>query len=168
MDIRPLCEKDAPYMLEWMHDADLTKDLKKDFASTTLEDAKKFISYASQSLPSDLHMAIVNDEDEYMERERLDAAIDSLRRRFGNKCVVRRCATGKGFSAFGMKRILEYGVDELGLNNIFWCVDPVNARAVRFYDKNGYERVASDSLNLDGLGYEEDEISRYVWYSYRR
>ena len=165
MDIRPLCEKDAPYMLEWMHDADLTKDLKKDFASTTLEDAKKFISYASQSLPSDLHMAIVNDEDEYMGTVSLKHIHEGAAE-FG--IAVRRCATGKGFSAFGMKKILEYGVDELGLNNIFWCVDPVNARAVRFYDKNGYERVPADSLNLEGLGYEEDEISRYVWYSYRR
>ena len=110
-------------------------------------------------------MAIVNDEDEYMGTVSLKHIHDGAAE-FG--IAVRRCATGKGFSAFGMKKILECGVDELGLNNIFWCVDPVNARAVRFYDKNGYERVASDSLDLDGLGYEEDEISRYVWYSYRR
>lgn len=165
MDIRMLQEKDAPYMLEWMHDEDLTKNLKKDFASTTLDDAKNFIEYARTHTSSDVHMAIVNDEDEYMGTVSLKHIHGGMAE-FG--IAVRRCATGKGFSSFGMKKILEYGLNELGLDNIFWCVDPVNARAVRFYDKNGYERVTADTLDLDGLGYEEDEISRFIWYSYRR
>ncbi len=165
MDIRQLETKDAPFMLEWMHDADLTKDLKKDFASTTLEDAQGFIAYARQASEKDLHMAIVSDEDEYMGTVSLKHIHDGMAE-FG--IAVRRCATGKGYSIFGMRKILEYGLEELGLNNIFWCVDPVNARAVRFYDKNEFERVSPDTLDLEGLGYEEDEISRYVWYSYHR
>lgn len=162
MDIRILEEKDAPFMLEWMHDEDLTKDLKKDFASTTIEDAKGFILYARENTSTDLHMAVVSDEDEYMGTVSLKHIHNGMAE-FG--IAVRRCATGKGYSIFGMRKILEYGLSKLGLNNIFWCVDPVNARAVRFYDKNGFERVSAETLNLEGLGYDEDEISRYVWYS---
>lgn len=162
MDIRILEEKDAPFMLEWMHDEDLTKDLKKDFASTTIEDAKGFILYARENTSTDLHMAVVSDEDEYMGTVSLKHIHNGMAE-FG--IAVRRCATGKGYSIFGMRKILEYGLSKLGLNNIFWCVDPVNARAVRFYDKNGFERVSAQTLDLEGLGYDEDEISRYVWYS---
>ena len=151
-------------MLEWMHDESVTRDLQTDFASKTMGDALSFIDNSLED-KENLNLAIVDDNDEYMGTVSLKH-ICAPGAEFA--ITIRTCAMGKGFSAFGMKKILEYGVDELGLNNIFWCVDPVNARAVRFYDKNGYERVPADSLDLEGLGYEEDEISRYVWYSYRR
>lgn len=163
MDIRKLELKDAPFMLEWMHDEDLTKDLKKDFASTNLDDARGFINYARENTSDDVHMAIVNDDDEYMGTVSLKHIHNGMAE-FG--IAVRRCATGKGYSIFGMRKILEYGVNELGLTSIIWCVDPINARAVRFYDKNEFARVPSQTLDLDGLGYDDSEILRYVWYRY--
>lgn len=65
MKLRPLLQKDAPLMLEWMHDADMTKNLQNNFASLSLNDAEKFI-ISSQDDKSNVHLAIANNEDEYM------------------------------------------------------------------------------------------------------
>lgn len=165
MQIRKLEIKDAPLMLEWMHDESVTRDLKKDFSSLTIEDAKSFIRNSLDD-KENLNMAIVNDEDEYMGTVSLKHIRDG-RAEFG--IAIRKCAMGKGYSSEAMKQILSYGIDVLGLDSVFWCVDPVNGRAVRFYDKNGYQRVPADSLNLgQDSGYSDDEISRFVWYDYTR
>ena len=42
MNLRKLKEKDAPLMLEWMHDSSVTGGLKADFASKTIDDCKVF------------------------------------------------------------------------------------------------------------------------------
>ncbi len=36
----------------------------------------------------------------------------------------------------------------MGLNCIYWCINPANQRAVRFYDKSGYCRVDSIILKI--------------------
>ena len=65
MKIRNLSLKDAPLMLEWMHDPDVVKDLQANFAAKTLEDCRAFIESA-QDTSANLHMAITDDNDEYM------------------------------------------------------------------------------------------------------
>ena len=61
-----------------------------------------------------------------------------------------------------MKEILKIGFEKLNLNKIFWCVNPINARAVRFYDKNGYKRVSKKGENI--IGYTKEQIDSYFWY----
>ena len=65
MKLRKLMMKDAEKMLEWMHDEDVTKDLRRDFASKTLDDVLAFIEYANTT-NDEVHMAIVDDNDVYM------------------------------------------------------------------------------------------------------
>ena len=43
MYLRKLELKDAPLMLEWMHDPDVVKNLRADFSSKKIEDAIDFI-----------------------------------------------------------------------------------------------------------------------------
>ena len=43
MRLRKLEEKDAPLMLEWMHDPDVVENLNKNFAAMTMDDCKRFI-----------------------------------------------------------------------------------------------------------------------------
>ena len=88
MYLRKLQLKDAPLMLAWMHDRNVTGHLRADFASKTLEDAERFIEESlaegknadacgdanARSLEDegkeraqrDIHLAIASDEDEYM------------------------------------------------------------------------------------------------------
>ena len=51
---------------------------------------------------------------------------------------------GRGVSAWGMRDSQHLGFAELGLRRIYWCVDPVNARACRFYAKQGYTPITPE------------------------
>ena len=65
MRLRNLELKDAPLMLEWMHDESVVGKLKGNFIEKTLADAESFI-LASANKKENIHLAIVSDENEYM------------------------------------------------------------------------------------------------------
>lgn len=159
MRLRMLEQKDAPLMLEWMHDLSVVKDLKADFTKKTLADCEAFIREA-QTAQENLHLAVVNDEDEYMGTVSLKH-IDGTSAEFG--IVVRKAAMGRGYSRKAMQEILTVAFEKLQLKRVFWCVDRRNQRAVRFYDKNGYRRVDGGLLDICE-GYSEEEIESYLWY----
>ena len=159
MKLRELKQKDAPLMLEWMHDPDVVKHMRRDFASQTIEDCLQFIQAANNS-EEDLHCAIVNDEDEYMGTVSLKH-IREGKAEFG--ITVRSCAMGKGYAQFGMQSIIEKGFTQLGLSEIYWCVSPENSRALHFYDKQGFERSYYPEQSM----YSLEEKQAYVWYCVR-
>lgn len=156
MKLRKLLPKDAPLMLEWMHDPDVVQHMRRDFASKTIEDCLQFIQAANNS-EEDLHCAIVNDEDEYMGTVSLKHIEDGTAE-FG--ITVRSCAMGKGYAQFGMQSIIEKGFSELGLHEIYWCVSPENGRALHFYDKQGFVRGCCQEQCV----YSPEEKQAYVWY----
>ena len=160
MQLRKLELGDAPLMLEWMHDDSVVHHLGTNFATKTLEDCQRFIQ-ASQESETDLHLALTDDNHEYMGTVSLKH-IDKTNGWAEFAVTIRACAMGKGYSRWGMSQILELGLKELGLNAIYWCVSPKNQRAVRFYDKNGYRRISQVPASLQA-GYEGMEL---YWYIY--
>ena len=70
-----------------------------------------------------------------------------------------------GLSAKAMEEIIEIGLGRLRLEYIYWCVLPENIRAVKFYEKNGYQRVSPDELEIGGQYTCPD---RYLWYWKKR
>ncbi|MCI9220685.1 MAG: GNAT family N-acetyltransferase [Lachnospiraceae bacterium] len=161
MKLRKLKRKDAPLMLEWMHDPVVVGNLQTDFASKTMEDCETFIE-TSQSDKENIQLAIVDDSDEYMGTVSLKH-ITASDAEFA--IAVRKSAMGKGYSQYGMKEIIRYGFDNLELESIYWCVSPENKRALCFYDKNGYERMKS--LKARG-GYSPEQTRHYIWYKAER
>ena len=144
MRLRILELRDAPLMLEWMHDESVVNNLSTDFSSKTIDDCKSFIEHARKMVNEineggngDYHLAIVSDEDEYMgtvslkhinhESEDAEFAI-----------TVRKVAMSKGYSWFGMVELIRVGFEELNLKAIYWCVSEKNLRACRFYDKHQF------------------------------
>lgn len=162
MKIRKLELKDAPFMLEWMHDRSVVEDLRTNFLSKTIEDCECFIKN-SWNDNDNWNMAIVNEEDTYMGTVSLKN-IKEASAEFG--ITVRTCAMGKGYSIWAMKEAMRVGIEEKGLEQIFWCVSPENKRAVRFYDKNKFERVDAGTLGTIE-GYTQEQIDAYIWYSKR-
>lgn len=158
MKLRKLQAEDALFMLEWMHDDSVVHDLKTNFAVKTLEDCISFIKMA-QDTKENLHLAIVDENDTYMGTVSLKH-ITQTSAEFG--ITVRKCAMGKGFSKFAMQNIIETGFKQLGLQKIYWCVAPENHRAVRFYDKNKFDRclAPAEAQNI----YSAGEINHYLWY----
>ena len=158
MRLRKLEEKDAPLMLEWMHDPSVVKYMQADFASKTIDDCVDFIKSAADRTTG-IHFAVVDDNDEYMGTVSLKHITDNDAE---FAITVRKAAMGRGFSTFAMKEIIEYGFNTLNLNSIYWCVRPENKRAVRFYDKNGYKRVILNGFSRGG--YSPEQIQNYIWY----
>lgn len=159
MNLRRLEQKDAPLMLEWMHDPSVVKNLQSHFAAKTLDDCKAFIQ-AAEDENENLHLAITDDNDEYMGTISLKNIHDGTAE---FAITIRKCAMGNGYSRDGMTEIIKRGFDELGLNKIFWCVNPVNQRAVRFYDKYGYQRIDAGLLPIGGA-YSLEQVKQYLWY----
>ena len=167
MNIRKLEFKDAKFMLEWMHDKTVVKDLAGNFLAKSLDDCESFIA-ASQDTSTNMHWAIVDSTDEYMGTVSLKHVTE---KNAEFAITIRKSAMGQGYSKYAMNRVIQIGIEELGLNEIYWCVSPINARAVKFYDKNGYERITNNVLpeTVRNLGtYSEEQITKYIWYTVRR
>lgn len=161
MKLRKLEIKDAPLMLEWMHDNDVVENLGTNFLSKTLEDCVSFIKHSRDS-ESDLHLAVVDENDVYMGTVSLKG-IDYESKTAEFAIAIRKKAMGKGFSSFAMKEIIRIGFEELNLNAIYWCVLKENKRAVRFYDKNGYSRTNIVNKEIYSR-YREKQNRNFFWY----
>lgn len=160
MYLRKLELKDAPLMLEWMHDDTITHNLSTDFASKGLNDCEGFI-VASADTSINLHMAIASDIDEYMGTVSLKhIATEARNAEFA--ITVRKSAMGRGYSWYGMTEIIRIAFEELGLNCVYWCVSEKNERAFHFYNKHGFHEM---------LDISEEILDRYCgveglkWYS---
>lgn len=158
MKLRKLERKDAPFMLEWMHDPAVAENMQTDFANKTIEDCETFIDIGRRD-KENIHLAIVDDNDEYMGTVSLKH-ITAFEAEFA--ITVRKSAMGKGYSQYGMEEIIRYGFCDLGIEAIYWCVSPENRRAIRFYDKNGYQRAELPE-KCPG-GYLPEQSRRYIWY----
>lgn len=161
MKIRKLKNEDASLMLEWMHDPFVVANMRTNFLDRTTDDCLKFINTKDDK---NLHLAIASDDDEYIGTVSLKN-IKNDSAEFG--ITIRKCAMGKGYSIFAMNEMLAYGFDTLRLKYIYWCVDPENSRALRFYDKNGFVRVPSTQIKAK-LNYSREQIENYIWYQANR
>lgn len=158
MRLRNLELKDAPFMLEWMHDESVVENLRGRFSEKTIEDCEAFIKAAANK-EKNIHLAIVSDEDEYMGTVSLKNVKDGSAE-FG--IAVRKSAMGRGYSWWGMEEIIRQAFDEYSLESVYWCVSRSNERAVRFYDKHNFHEAVDIS---------EEILKRYEgvpdlkWYS---
>lgn len=163
MNIRKLNYKDAPFMLEWMHDESVVKDLQTNFLSKTIEDCMDFIQ-STQTDHQNYHLAVVDDNDTYMGTVSLKNIIEDSAE---FAITIRKEAMGKGISRYAMDEMLKIGIEQIGLKTIYWCVSPDNRRAIRFYDKNHYKRFninISRILNIINNFYTQEQIEHYIWY----
>lgn len=160
MRLRDLELKDAPLMLEWMHDESVVEKLRGNFREKTIGDCENFIN-ASRNKEKDIHLAIVNDENEYMGTVSLKS-IDRVNNSAEFAITVRKAAMGRGYSWYGMEEIIRLAFEEYGLESVYWCVSRENDRAVRFYDKHNFHEALDIPASI---------LSRYMgmeglkWYS---
>ena len=164
MKLRKLMRKDAPYMLEWMHDVSVVENLQANFLSKTIKDCEEFIESA-QNDDKNMHLAVVDQDDIYMGT----VSLKHIKNKSAEFAItVRNLAMGKGYSKFAMEKIIRIGFEELGLDTIYWCVSRENKRAIHFYDKNEYQRIAINCLDVKVSGYTEDQMIQYLWYQQKK
>lgn len=161
MYLRKLELKDAPLMLAWMHDETVTRDLRANFASKTIEDAERFITGTWRD-KENVNLAITTDEDEYM------GTVSLKHIRDGNAefaITIRAEAMGRGYSWFGMESIIEKAFQEMGLTSIYWCVARNNIRAIRFYDKHNFNEMLDVPIQVLE---RYKGIDNLKWYSVQK
>lgn len=161
MKLRTLKLEDANRMLEWMHNDDIVRNLGKNFKSYTLQDCKAFICQ-SQADNSNLHLAITDDTDNYMGTVSLKHVVDHTAE---FAIVLHPNAIGLGYARFAIHKILSLGFNKLNLKEVYWNVLKSNIRAIKCYDKNGYNRFVPDTIQyLTRGGYNTSSQDQFYWY----
>ncbi len=147
--IRRLEHKDAPLMLEWMHEKDINRAFRQPFGKYTAEQAVHFIDNSFDD--RNRHFAVVNESDEYLGTVSLKN-ISQADRSAEYAIIVRSVARGMGVARLATENILNYAFDILGLHRVYLNVLAQNERARRFYTKCGfvYEGTSRDAILLNG------------------
>ena len=135
--LRELKKKDAKFMLEWMHDSNVSEVFDKDFSSFTTEDVISFISHNKKD-DKNHHFAIVDENDEYLGTISLKNVSEDDNAEYA--IVLRSKAHGLGIAKKASNELLEIGFDQLKLEKIYLNVLATNPRAIRFYEKMGFKK----------------------------
>lgn len=162
--LRELQEKDAPFMLEWMHDKEIQKAFKKDMSKMCLEDTQKFCR--ESGIPKEIkdgtciHFAIVDEQDEYLGT----ISLKNFDLSSGNAeyaISVRKKVQGKGVAVKATELLLEKAFKEYGLHKVYLNVLADNKRAIRMYEKCGfvYEGVFKEHVRTI-----EGKYVDLLWY----
>ncbi|ADZ85481.1 GNAT family N-acetyltransferase [Cellulosilyticum lentocellum] len=148
--LRKLKQKDAPLMLEWMQDKEITSCFRFDAQSMTIEKVYSFIEKA-QDISTDMHLAIINEEDEYLGTISLKE-IDSINHTAEYAISMRKCAIGSGVARSATEKLLDKAFNEVKINKVYLNVLSDNIRAIKFYEKLGFsfEGEFKDHLFING------------------
>lgn len=158
--LRPLEEKDAAGMLEWMTDPSIAKYFRFDAASMTLDRCKSFIAGAGEQANC-RHWAIVSENDEYLGT----ISLKEIRDGSAEYAVsTRACAHGTGAAMAVTRQILEIAFAELGLDRVYLNVLADNGRANAFYRKAGFRFTHKEENALTIRG----EMKDLNWYEIER
>ncbi len=134
--LRELKQKDADKMYEWMCDENALQGLNLlKFNHLTKEDCENFIR-ESRTDKNNLHLAIVDNKDEYCGTVSLKDIYQNQDAEFA--IVLRSQFQGKGLAAQAMKDIFRIGFERMGLEEIYWNVKKENIKAQRLYTAGGY------------------------------
>ena len=155
MVLRSLELRDAPLMLEWMHDERVSGVFRFPAMEYTLNKVEEFIKNSKivneLDKPSDIHYAITEDGGEYLGTISLKN-IDYVNRNAEYAIVLRYSAQRKGIALEATKELLEMFFERLELHRLYLNVLSDNFSAVELYKKIGfiYEGQWKEHLFLNG------------------
>ena len=160
--LRPLEEKDASGMLEWMTDPTIVCFFRFDASSITLDSCRSFIAAADQD-PNTHHYAIADEADVYLGTISLKD-IDCKKKTAEYAISTRKCIHGTGAAMQATEKILEIAFMDLGLEQVYLNVLAENGRSNQFYKKAGFsfDYCEKHAVKIKG------EWKDLNWYSIRR
>jgi len=130
MKLRTMEKKDIIGILSWMKDPEVNQFFQFDANSVNEDTVTRFVENA-QNKENNLHLAIVNEEDEYLGTVSLKE-IDYINSRAEYAISLRKEAQGTGAALFATDEILKIAFNELGLNKVYLYVLSDNIRANKF------------------------------------
>lgn len=155
--LRRLEEKDAPFMLEWMHDDTINSNFQYPFGEMTIEKVMDFIQHSFDE--ENQHFAIIDENDEYLGTISLKH-ISQKDRNAEYAIVSRKKAQGTGVTRQATHELLRYAFEELELHKVYLNVLEDNVKARKFYEKCGFvqEGLAKDAVRIHG------KYESLAWY----
>jgi diamine N-acetyltransferase len=158
--LRPLEEKDAPGMLEWMTDPEIVRFFRFDASAVTLESCRSFIAEANLQ-KNCRHYAIADEQDAYLGT----ISLKNITEADAEYAIsTRSCAHGTGAAMTATREILRIAFRELGLKRVYLNVLAENGRANAFYRKAGFRFVNTEKNAVEIRGQEKD----LNWYEIER
>jgi len=137
ISLRLLHERDAPFMLEWLTDPEITRCFRFEAGQMTMESVLKFIADSS-NMDKNANFAITESEnDEYLGTVSLKN-IDYNVKSAEYAISLRKKAQGKGCGYAATADILKYAFNKLGLKRVYLNVLSDNENAVKFYERFGF------------------------------
>lgn len=135
--LRPLENKDAPFILEWLKDEEVTRFFRFDTSNASIDSVLDFIA-DSKDRGVNQHFAITEaDGDQYLGTVSLKN-IDNDSKSAEYAISLRKKAQGKGIGYTATVKILEHAFYNLGLERVYLNVLSDNTNAVDFYTKFGF------------------------------
>ena len=135
--LRPLEQKDAPLILEWLKDKEVTRFFRFDTENATIDSVQAFIN-DSRSNSENIHFAISDTkDDEYLGTVSLKN-IDKNAKTAEYAISLRKKAHGKRYGYEATIKILDYAFSQLDLERVYLNVLSDNEKAIRLYEKLGF------------------------------
>jgi len=157
---RRLQLKDAEKMLEWMHDPEISYKYKTNFADYTLKDAQDFIQH---SFSEDYqHFAVVDAQDEYIGTISLKN-ISKYNNNAELTSAFRSCA-GKETYESAVSSMIQYGFDQLQLDEIYVRIFEDHTSLIDYYVRLGFTKGGTFVNRL----HIKEESKKLCWYYKRK
>jgi UDP-4-amino-4,6-dideoxy-N-acetyl-beta-L-altrosamine N-acetyltransferase len=129
---------DAIYMLEWLNDPKVTSFLDVPKERKSIEAVHDFIIAAQKDIKNK-HFAICDDDNVYLGTISLKN-LDLKNKHAEYAIVLCSSQNGKGIASKATQLLIDNAKKELGLHKIYLNVLVFNERAIRLYEKSGFQR----------------------------
>lgn len=148
--LSPINSDDYLKYVEWLNNHDIAKGVNQIRNIITIENEKEFLSKTD---PDKYNFAIINKSN-----DKLLGNISLMKVDFIDKTSELGIFIGeednlsKGYGSDAIRLILDYGFNQLNLNNIMLRVYSFNKRAIRAYEKCGFKTfgILEEAHYVDG------------------
>lgn len=152
--LSPICTDDAPMYVKWMNDKTVSENIGMDAKVSTLEGEREWLKKNQNGY----NFGIVLKESDELIGGCGFSQIDLVHLN-GNLVIFigEEQNRGQGYGKEAIKLLLEYGFNNLNLNNIMLKVYSFNTRAIKVYESLGFKKfgVRHKSHYFKGKFYDE-------------
>ena len=170
--LSPMSVEDAAIYVKWLNDPTVSENIGMDTKITTLESEKEWLKENQNKY----NFAIV-----LKESDKLIGNISLIEADLVHRNAVLGIFIGddsnrgKGYGKEAIKLLLEYGFNNLNLNNIMLSVYSFNKRAIKVYESLGFKKFGTrhkshyfkgkfyDEIQMEILKEEYSEIEPFIY-----
>lgn len=170
--LSPMNVEDAPIYVKWLNDKTVSENIGLDMKVTTLEGEKEWLK---KNLNNYNFAIVLKESDELIGNCGFDE-IDLIHQNAKLSILIgEEEKRGQGYGKEAIKLLLEYGFNNLNLNNIMLNVYSFNTRAIKVYESLGFKKFGTrhkshyfkgkfyDEIQMEILKDEYSEIEPFIY-----